>query len=263
MTAQPGSIALITGAAKRLGKCMALALARAGWDIAIHYHHSQTEALETADEVRACGRRALLLQADLLSTEQTESLLPRCITQLGLPRCLINNASLFEFDRSEKLDPVLLSRHMTLNLTAPLLLSRDLFNAYQNTGPAHPALSQTPGIIINLLDQKLANLNPDFFSYTLSKAALDTATQLLARSYAPLLRVVGLAPGITLPSGSQTENDFAKSHVHTPLGHASYPEDIAQAVVYLVSAPAVTGTTLYVDGGQHLQSSPRDVMFDS
>ncbi|MDE2342874.1 MAG: SDR family oxidoreductase [Betaproteobacteria bacterium] len=260
----PGSvagIALVTGAARRLGKCMALALAAAGWDIALHCHRSRKEALETADEVKRLGRRALVLQADLSSPEETAMLLPECRAHLGLPHCLVNNASLFEFDDGDNFQPDLLQRHMAVNLSAPLLLSRALFHAHREAYPDGP--SPSPGVIINLLDQKLINLNPDFLSYTLSKAALETATLTLARTYAPWLRVVGLAPGITLPSGPQSEADFVRVHHQTPLGHASYPEDIAQAAVYLASAPAVTGTTLYVDGGQHLQPSRRDIMFQS
>jgi NAD(P)-dependent dehydrogenase (short-subunit alcohol dehydrogenase family) len=117
------------------------------------------------------------------------------------------------------------------------------------------------GVVINLLDQKLFNLNPDYLSYTLSKAALATATTLLARSLAPKLRVVGLAPGLTLPSADQTKADFAKAHARTPLGRSSTPDDLAAAVCFVANAPAITGTTLVVDGGQHLLPTERDVMF--
>lgn len=259
--AAPMGVALITGAARRLGKCMALSLASAGWDIAIHCHRSHAEALETATEVERLGRRTLILQADLASPEQTATLLPACERHLGLPRCLINNASLFEFDDGAHFQTDLLQRHMAVNLNAPLQLSCELFQAHSQLRPDGPGTM--PGVIINLLDQKLINLNPDFLSYTLSKAALEAATQMLARTYAPWLRVVGLAPGITLPSGVQSETDFVRAHHHTPLGHASNPDDIARAAVFLASAPAITGTTLYVDGGQHLQPSLRDVMFQS
>ncbi|MDE2131203.1 MAG: SDR family oxidoreductase [Betaproteobacteria bacterium] len=259
-TSSPAAgIALVTGAARRLGKSMALALAAAGWDLAIHCHRSHEEALETADEVKRLGRRVLVLQADLSSPEETGKLLPECRARLGLPHCLVNNASLFEFDDGNNFQPELLQRHMAVNLSAPLLLSRALFHAHREACPDGP--NSSPGVIINLLDQKLINLNPDFLSYTLSKAALETATYALARTYAPWLRVVGLAPGITLPSGAQSEAEFVRAHHQTPLGHASFPKDIAQAAVYLASASAVTGTTLYVDGGQHLQPSRRDIMF--
>jgi NAD(P)-dependent dehydrogenase (short-subunit alcohol dehydrogenase family) len=255
-------IALITGAAKRLGKSMALALAEAGWDVAVHYHLSENEARDTVAQIQHMGRAALALYADLASPDETAALIPACIARLGQPHCLINNASLFEFDDGQTFRADTLERHMAINLSAPLTLSRQLYEAHagqEGTLSQH----QVPGVIINLLDQKLINLNPDFLSYTLSKAALETATRLLAQCYAPRLRVVGLAPGISLPSGPQTEADFVEAHHNTPLGHASFPEDIAQAAVYLASAHAVTGTTLYVDGGQHLQSSPRDIIFKS
>ncbi len=253
-------IALITGAAKRLGKSMALALAEAGWDIVVHYHHSDTEAQATVTQIRKMGRSALAICANLASPSEAAALIPTCVARFGRPHCLVNNASLFEFDDAFTLRPDMLEQHMAVNLSAPLTLSRHLYEAYDLPGGA--PRDEPPGVIINLLDQKLINLNPDFLSYTLSKAALETATRLLAQSYAPRLRVVGLAPGITLPSGPQTEADFALAHHNTPLGRASFPEDIAQAAVYLASAHAVTGTTLYVDGGQHLQSSSRDIMFE-
>ena len=252
---QHSRIALVTGAAKRLGKSMALALAEAGWDVVIHYHRSEHEARDTVAQIQQMGRAALALQADLASPAETEAFIPTCIARFGRPHCLVNNASLFEFDDGYNFRTDMLERHMAVNLKAPLTLSRHLYEVH--------AENEVPGVIINLLDQKLINLNPDFLSYTLSKAALETATRLLAQCYAPRLRVVGLAPGISLPSGPQTEADFARAHHNTPLGHASFPEDIAQAAVYLASAHSVTGTTLYVDGGQHLQSSPRDIMFKS
>jgi NAD(P)-dependent dehydrogenase (short-subunit alcohol dehydrogenase family) len=159
--------------------------------------------------------------------------------------------------------------HMRTNLNAPMVLSRDLYKAIQSYKAevakeenAEKVLNnRTPAVIINLLDQKLANLNPDFFSYTLSKAALHSATTILAQAFAPDIRVVGVAPGITLVSGDQSEDGFNKAHMMTPLGKSSTPEDVANAVVYLATASAVTGTTLYVDGGQHLKPLERDVMF--
>jgi NAD(P)-dependent dehydrogenase (short-subunit alcohol dehydrogenase family) len=141
---------------------------------------------------------------------------------------------------------------MQANVAAPILLAQALH-------AATPAGSQA--VVINLLDQKLYNLNPDFLSYTLSKAALHTATTMLAQSLAPLVRVVGVAPGITMVSGDQTEDGFAQAHQQTPLGRSSTPQDIADAVVYAASARALTGTTLLIDGGQHLVPLPRDVMF--
>jgi NAD(P)-dependent dehydrogenase (short-subunit alcohol dehydrogenase family) len=254
-------IALVTGAAKRLGKAIAIGLAKDGWDVAIHYGNSQEAAQETVKEILATGQRGIALQADLSDEGQASDLIKRCQEALGLPSCLVNNASLFQYDVASSFGYSALDRHMTTNVAAPLILSRDLYREHakiraQSTGTSGPS-----GVVINLLDQKLANLNPDFLSYTLSKAALHSATTLLAQSFAPVLRVVGVAPGITMVSGDQTDLGFVKAHAMTPLGRSSAPDDISGAVVYLANANAITGTTLYVDGGQHLLSTDRDVMF--
>ena len=252
-------IALVTGAAKRLGKAIAIGLAKDGWDVAIHYGNSKDAAEETVQEILATGQRGIALQADLSDEKQASQLIARCADALGIPTCLVNNASLFQYDVASSFSYAALDRHMTTNVAAPLILSRDL---YRQHAKLKAAGGETPsGVIINLLDQKLANLNPDFLSYTLSKAALHSATTLLAQSFAPILRVVGVAPGITMVSGDQSEDGFVKAHAMTPLGKSSAPEDIAGAVVYLANASAITGTTRYVDGGQHLLSTDRDVMF--
>ncbi len=252
-------IALVTGAAKRLGKAIAIGLAKDGWDVAIHYGNSKDAAEETVKEILATGQRGIALQADLSDEKQASQLIARCAEALGVPTCLVNNASLFQYDVASSFSYAALDRHMTTNVAAPLILSRDL---YRQHAKLMAAGGEAPsGVIINLLDQKLANLNPDFLSYTLSKAALHSATTLLAQSFAPILRVVGVAPGITMVSGDQSEDGFVKAHAMTPLGKSSAPEDIAGAVVYLAKSNAITGTTLYVDGGQHLLSTDRDVMF--
>lgn len=252
-------IALVTGAAKRLGKAIAISLAKEGWDVAIHYGNSKEAATETVQEILATGQRGIALQADLSDEKQANQLIARCKEALGVPTCLVNNASLFQYDVASSFSYAALDRHMTTNVAAPLILSRDLYRLHAKLKAEGGEVPS--GVIINLLDQKLANLNPDFLSYTLSKAALHSATTLLAQSFAPLLRVVGVAPGITMVSGDQSEDGFAKAHAMTPLGKSSAPEDIAGAVVYLAKSNAITGTTLYVDGGQHLLSTDRDVMF--
>ena len=251
------NIALVTGAGKRLGRSMALGLASAGWDVAIHYGNSVADAQQTVLDIQALGRRAVALQADLSVESSVASLVTRCTETLGLPSCIVNNASLFDYDQAESFSYGRLETHMQINVAAPVSLARDLHLARLNSGHAfaHPA------VVINLLDQKLINPNPDFLSYTLSKAALLEATRLLAQALAPHVRVVGLAPGITLVSGDQTESGFQQAHHMTPLGKSSTPEDITAAAIYLARAHAITGTTLYVDGGQHLKSSDRDVMF--
>ncbi|WP_373379089.1 SDR family oxidoreductase [Cupriavidus nantongensis] len=260
-------VALVTGGARRLGRAIALELAAQGWDVAVHCHRSVDEAEALATQIRALGRRAAVLRADLADEAATSRLVADCSAALGVPTCLVNNASLFQYDVATSFSYASLDTHMRTNVAAPLLLARELHKALAAAaGPdgaskAAEKSVEPRGVVINLLDQKLDNLNPDFLSYTLSKAALQTATVQLAQALAPRLRVVGVAPGITLVSGEQSEQSFRRAHRVTPLGQSSTPEDIAQAVAYLAQARAVTGTTLYVDGGQHLMPLARDVMF--
>jgi NAD(P)-dependent dehydrogenase (short-subunit alcohol dehydrogenase family) len=244
-------VALVTGAAKRIGRVIALALARQGWDIALHYRHSAEEAQATVREIEALGRRALALQCDLADPASIPGLLQRAAA-LGTIGCLVNNAALFEHDSAATFSAAALDAHMRTNLSAPLLLAQALHAATPDGAQA---------VVINLLDQKLFNLNPDFLSYTLSKAALHTATKLLAQALAPKLRVVGIAPGLTMQSGEQSASGFEHAHGVTPLGKSSTPDDVAAAVCYVAAAGAVTGATLIVDGGQHLIPLQRDVMF--
>ncbi|MDB5935296.1 MAG: short chain dehydrogenase [Massilia sp.] len=244
--------ALVTGAGRRIGRAIAIGLAQAGWDVAVHFRSSRAEAQETADAIIALGRRAVLLECDLLDASAVRQLVARAFEALGPVGCVVSNASLFEYDSAADFSPALLASHMQANVSAPILLAQALHAATPEGSCA---------VVINLLDQKLANLNPDFLSYTLSKAALQTATTMLAQALAPTVRVVGVAPGITMVSGDQTEKSFASAHQATPLGRSSTPQDVADAVCYLVQARAITGTTLLVDGGQHLVPLPRDVMF--
>lgn len=254
MTTNAQKVALVTGAARRIGRAIALAMARRGWDVAVHYGRSADEALKTVRDIEALGRRAVAVQCDLADEAQVKALLPRAADALkaGPIGCVVNNASLFERDGAADFSLVRLDAHMHANLGAPILLAQALHDAT-------PAGSQA--VVVNLLDQKLFNLNPDFLSYTLSKAALQTATTMLAQALAPKVRVVGVAPGITLVSGDQTEEGFAKAHSITPLGRSSTPDDVAATVCFAAESPAITGTTLLVDGGQHLIPLQRDVMF--
>ncbi|MES2263607.1 MAG: SDR family oxidoreductase [Pseudomonadota bacterium] len=247
-----GKVALVTGAARRIGRAIALGLAGAGWDVVVHYRHSLAEAQQVVAEIAALGRRAIALPCDLGDEAAVRQLLPRAMDVLGPVTCVVNNASLFDYDSAADFTLKRLDEHMRANVGAPILLAQALH-------AATPDGAQS--VVINLLDQKLYNLNPDFLSYTLSKAALQTATTLLAQELAPKLRVVGVAPGITLVSGAQSEDGFAKAHAQTPLGRSSTPQDIVDAVLYAAGARALTGSTLLVDGGQHLMSLPRDVMF--
>ena len=244
--------ALVTGAGRRIGRAIAIGLAKAGWDVAVHYRASEQDARAAAAAVQALGRRAVTLQCDLSDEAAVRALLPRAAEALGPIGCVVNNASQFDYDSAADFSPVLLAAHMQANVAAPVLLAQALH-------AATPAGSQA--CVINLLDQKLYNMNPDYLSYTLSKAALNTATTMLAQALAPTVRVCGVAPGLTMVSGDQTESGFEKAHQATPLGHSSNPQDIVDAVCYLAGARAVTGATLLVDGGQHLMPLPRDVMF--
>jgi NAD(P)-dependent dehydrogenase (short-subunit alcohol dehydrogenase family) len=249
--------ALVTGGAKRLGKVIALALARDGWDIALHYGQSATEATQTQQEILALGRRCQALQADLSLATQVQHLFEQALARLGNVGVVVNCASHFEQDRPETVSAESLSAHFLPNLTAPLLLARALYEHRRRAAaPGTPA-----AVVINLLDQKLWNLNPDFFSYTLTKAALHSATSVLAQALAPHVRVVGVAPGLTMISHLQTAEDFARTQAISPLGRSSQPEDIAATVLFAVNNQAITGSSIVVDGGQHLMPMTRDFSF--
>jgi NAD(P)-dependent dehydrogenase (short-subunit alcohol dehydrogenase family) len=248
----PARVALVTGAARRIGASIARELSAQGWAVVIHCRRSLAEARALAAELEAHGGSACVVTGALDGAAAAERLYARASRCHGRIDCVVNNAALFEYDAPQGFDAALLERHMRLNVAVPAALARSL----------HASLTGTRrGVVVNLLDQKLANPNPDYFSYTLSKAALAEATRLSALAFAPKLRVVGIAPGLTLLSGDQTPAGFARAHRMTPLGRSSTPADIARAVAWVAAEPAITGTTIYVDGGQHLAPSRRDVMF--
>lgn len=249
MNIQPQKVALVTGAAKRIGREIALALARHGWDVVVHYGRSEAQAQATANEIVALGRRALALRCDLADATAVKQLLPNAIAALGPVSCVVNNASIFHFDCALDFSTQALDAHMHTNLAAPILLSQALFEATADGEQA---------VVINLLDQKLYNLNPDFLSYTLSKASLQTAIPMLALALAPKVRVVGIAPGLTMISHMQSAADFTEAHRRAPLGESSRPEEVADAVVFAAENRALTGSTILIDGGQHLLRLPRD-----
>ena len=262
---QQNKAVLVTGAAKRLGREIALQFARQGWDVAVHYGRSEREAEETVAQLQSLGRQAQAFQADLAQESAVTGLFEAVSKQFPDLYCLVNSASIFEYDRANSESPFsskMLQDHMQVNLTAPILLTQLMYQYHK--GKAKKMGEQEADFlpsVIQLLDQKLINLNPDYLSYTLSKAALSTSVEVLALDLAPYIRVVGLAPGISLPSGDQTDEGFSKAHQMTPLKKSSTPLDVAKAAVFLAEANAITGTTLYVDGGQHLLPSTRDVMF--
>ena len=249
---------LVTGAAHRLGREIALELARHGFDVAIHYRTSADGAAETVAKARAFRAQAWAFGADLSDEAACRALVPAVVTRCGRLDAVVNNASTFEYDDAASFSYAAMNAHWRAN-TAPAIVLAQALHAHLE----QRAADEVPrgGCVVNLLDQKLWNPNPDYLSYTLSKAALEAATTLLAQALAPRLRICGVAPGVTLPSGPMTAAEFGKARVSTPLARSSQPADIARAVRFLIESPAITGTTLLVDGGQHLQAQSRDVMF--
>ncbi len=246
---------LVTGAARRVGRAIALELAAHGFDLALHAHQTSAEAAETRSEALLLGARAEVFAADLADESACRALLPAVVESMGRCDAVVNNASRFEYDGIEDFKPASLAAHLQVNTVAPLLLAQALHVHLGGNGNGRQ------GCVVNLLDQKLWNPNPDHLSYTLSKAALAAATTLLAQALAPSVRVVGVAPGITLPSGPMSEHEFERARRMTPLGYSCSAEDVAKAVRFLIESRAITGTTLLVDGGQHLLAQPRDVLY--
>ncbi len=237
---------------------MALDLAAHGFDVAVHYRGSATEAFATVAELQALGARAHAFQADLSMESACRALVPAVAVHFERLDAIVNNASIFEYDDPASFGVASMERHWRAN-TAPAILLAQALHTHLHGGAKDQAASG--GCVVNIIDQKLWNPNPDYFSYTLSKAALQAATVMLAQALAPQVRVCGVAPGITLVSGPMDADEFARAHRMTPLQRSSTPEDIARAVRFLIESPAITGTTLLVDGGQHLSAQPRDVLY--
>ena len=247
---------LVTGAAKRLGRAIALALAAGGWQVAVHYRTSEQDAIET---VAACARLtsdSAHFDADFNDEAAVRSLLPRVVAHFGGVDAVVNSASLFEHDNAATFGFASLEKHLRSNTAAPVLLAQALHQHLADRAAAGDADAQ--GAVVNLLDQKLWNQNPDFVSYTLSKAALEAAGTMLALALAPRVRVVGVAPGLTLTSHMLEEQKFQQLHALSPLGRSSTAEDVAATVKFALENRSITGTTLLVDGGQHLMKFERD-----
>ncbi len=244
---------LVTGAAKRLGREIALGLAAGGWQVAVHYRGSAADAAATAAECAALGVAGAafeVFQADLGDEAQARALLPRVTDRFGAVDALVNSASVFEHDGVGSFSYAALADHMRTNAGAPILLAQALHD--------HVSKRDGSGVIVNLLDQKLWNQNPDFLSYTLSKAALEAANTVLAIALAPRLRLVGVAPGLTITSHMLSQEKFERLHALSPLGRSSTPHDVVAAVRFALDNESITGTTLLVDGGQHLMKFDRD-----
>lgn len=251
MTTTGRGVALVTGGARRIGKTLALALAGAGYDVAVHYRSSEPEAEAAVAEIEALGRRAVALRADLAVEGEAQGLMERAAAALGPVTLLVNNASVFHEDTIQTMTRDGWDAHMETNLRAPLALA-------QAFAPQAP----DGACIVNLLDQRVWKPNPQFFSYALSKAALWAATRTLAQALAPSIRVNAVGPGPTLPSIHQAPEDFAAEAANVPLGRRATPDEIARAVLYLVDAPSVTGQMIAVDGGQHLAWRTPDITGD-
>lgn len=239
--------ALVTGGAKRLGRAMTLALADAGFDLAIHYAASAAEAEATAEAVRARGRRAVALRADLAVEAEAARLLPEAEAALGPLGVLVNNASTFVRDEWHDATRESWDLHLKPNLRAPFVLTQ---------GFARALPGGQEGVVVNMLDQRVWSLTPHFVSYTVSKAGLWTLTRSLALALAPRIRVNAIGPGPALPSPRQTEEQFARQAQSVPLRHGTSPEEVARALLAILSLPSMTGQMIALDGGQHLQWSP-------
>lgn len=243
-------VALVTGGAQRIGLRIVERLAAEGYAVAIHCRRSADEAERSADRIRRSGGEAAVVQGDLADAAAVERLVPEAVRALGPLTLLVNNASEFEPDEVETLTQERWDRHFAVNLRAPAFLARDF---------AHQLPAEGQGCIVNIVDQRVWKLTPQFFSYTLTKAALFTATQTMAQALAPRIRVNAIGPGPTLSNVRQGDEDFDKQSNAVLLGHGGTPDEIADAVLYLAKAGSVTGQMIAVDGGQHLAWETPDV----
>lgn len=249
---------LVTGSAKRLGREIALALAQAGWQVAVHYRHSREDAIKTVADCEALTRGAAEFDADLGDEAAVRGLLPRVIACFGHLDAVVNNASVFEHDTAASFGFAAMDQHLRSNTGAAIILAQALHVHVAARASSGQGSATASAAVVNLLDQKLWNPNPDFFSYTLSKAALEAANTMLAQALAPLVRVIGVAPGLTLSSPFLTPDKFEALHKLSPLGRSSTPADVAATVKFALENRSITGTTLLVDGGQHLMRFERD-----
>jgi NAD(P)-dependent dehydrogenase (short-subunit alcohol dehydrogenase family) len=252
--------ALVTGAARRIGREMALYLARRGYDVAVHYASSASDADQTVADILALGRRAVALQADLLDEDALATLIPRASTALGGPlTLLINNASIFEYDNIITATRKSWDRHIGSNLRAPFVLTQ----AFAAGCPPALMVDGEPvaqGLILNMIDQRVLKPTPEFMTYSLAKMGLYALTRTSAQGLAPHVRVNGIGPGPTIQGTRQSESHFARQRAATVLGRGASPADICAAVGFFIDSPAVTGQMIAVDGGQHLAWATPDVL---
>ncbi len=234
---------LVTGAGKRLGRALALKFAREGYDLALHYHQSQSGVEAVAEEITALGQRAVILQADLQDLDAGKRVVDEAYAALPHLTGLVNSASVFERDNLSTMNVEFFREQMRVNAETPLIISQAFWR-----------LVDGPGWILNMIDCKIFQLTPDYFSYTLSKMALENVTRMLAMGCAPKLRVNGIAPGVVLRSGPQTEEAFQAMHNRTPVGKGPTVDEICDVAVMLSNAPSTSGQIVAVDGGRHFYS---------
>ena len=252
--------ALVTGAGKRLGRAMALYLAGRGHDVAVHYSSSADEAEAVVAEIRALGRRAQAFRADLLVEAETQALIPAVTEALGPLTVLVNNASIFEYDRIETATRDNWDRHIESNLRAPYVLTQSFARQCPPalTDEAGEPLAQ--GLVVNMIDQRILKLTPEFSTYTIAKMGLWALTRTAAQGLAPHVRVNAIGPGPTLQGARQSASHFARQRAATVLGRGANPQDITAALGFFLDSPGVTGQFLAIDGGQHLAWQTPDVL---
>ena len=253
--------ALVTGAGKRLGRAMALYLAGRGFDVAVHYASAEAEAQAVVAEINALGRHAVALQADLLDEDATQALIGRAVVALGGPlTVLINNASIFEYDTLATATRESWDRHIGSNLRAPFVLSQGFAAQVPEAVPDAQGEPVAQGLILNMIDQRVHKLTPEFMTYTLAKMGLWALTRTSAQALAPKVRVNGIGPGPTLQGSRQSETHFTRQRAATLLKRGANPADINAAVGFFLDSPGVTGQMIAVDGGQHLAWKTVDVL---
>ena len=258
--ASPGT-ALVTGAGKRLGCAMALNLARRGFDVAVHYATSRTEAEGVEEEIRKFGRRALAFQADLLDEAATQELIPRVMDAFGGPvAVLVNNASIFERDSIDTATRASWDRHVESNLRAPFVLTQHVAAHAPEPIPDDASEPVAQALVVNMLDQRVLKPTPQYMTYTIAKMGLWAFTRTAAQALAPRLRVNAIGPGPTLRAEGQSESHFLRQRAGSILQRGGNVGDVEAALGYFLDAPAVTGQLLCVDGGQHLSWQTPDVI---
>lgn len=253
--------ALVTGGAKRLGRAMALYLGARGYDVAIHYASSASDAQEVQAEIEAMGQRAACLQADLTVEDEMTPLIGRAQDALGAPLdLLINNASIFEYDNIRTANRASWDRHIESNLRAPVVLTQEFAKQAPKATRDEMSEKVSHALVVNMLDQRVRKLTPEFTSYTIAKMGLWAFTQTAARALAPDIRVNAIGPGPTLIGAHQSQESYAAQRAATVLGRGSNPSDICAALGYLIEAVGVTGQLICTDGGQHLGWQTPDIV---